>query len=71
MISAAQGRGRYAVLLAACAAEAHRRGLSRLIISTQVHNVRVQRAWARLGLRPFAAIETVHAVRRNLLDLSD
>jgi GNAT superfamily N-acetyltransferase len=69
MVTAAQGRGQYSVLLAACAAEAHRRGLSRLIISTQVHNVRVQRAWVRLGLSPFAAIETVHAVRRNLLDL--
>lgn len=67
LVSAAQGRGRYAVLLAECALEARRRGLSRLIISTQVHNVRVQRAWARLGLLPFAAVETVHAVRPSML----
>jgi hypothetical protein len=33
-----------------------------------VHNVRVQRAWARFGLRPFAAVETVHLVDRALLD---
>jgi hypothetical protein len=26
----------------------------------------VQRAWARLGLRPFACVETVHAVRAGL-----
>lgn len=67
LVSVAQGRGSYAVLLAACAGEARRRELERLIISTQVHNVRVQRAWARLGLRPFAAIETLHAVRAGLL----
>jgi GNAT superfamily N-acetyltransferase len=67
LVSAAQGRGSYAVLLTACADEARQRGLSRLIISTQVHIVRVQRAWARLGLRPFAAVETVHAVRAGRL----
>ena len=67
VVSAAQGGGMYAVLLAGCALEARRRGLQRLIISTQVHNIRVQRAWARLGLHPFAAVETVHAVRAGLL----
>jgi hypothetical protein len=66
LVRAAQGRGWYALLLVGCAAEARRRDLSRLIISTQVHNVRVQRAWARLGLLPFAAVETVHAVRAGL-----
>jgi GNAT superfamily N-acetyltransferase len=66
LVGAAQGRGWYALLLGGCATEARRRGLSRLIISTQVHNVRVQRAWARLGLRPFACVETVHAVRAGL-----
>jgi hypothetical protein len=66
LVSAAQGRGRYATLLAACAREARVRDVARLIISTQAHNVRVQRAWARAGLRPFAAIETVHAISRAL-----
>jgi hypothetical protein len=66
LVGSAQGRGRYGTLIVGCAAEARRRGLSRLIISTQVHNVRVQRAWARLGLRPFACVETVHAVRAGL-----
>jgi len=67
LVPKAQGRGSYAVLLEGCAAEARRRGLARLIISTQVHNVRVQRAWARFGLRPFTAVETVHAVRPGRL----
>jgi hypothetical protein len=66
LVCTAQGRGRYAALLVGCAAEARRRGLSRLIISTQVHNVRVQRAWTRVGLLPFACVETVHAVRAGM-----
>lgn len=65
--TAVQGQGLYATLLAGVAEEAERRGAGRLVISTQSHNIRVQRAWARLGLRPFAAIETVHVVRRGLL----
>ncbi|MPZ94223.1 MAG: hypothetical protein GEU96_04735 [Propionibacteriales bacterium] len=67
LVSEYQGGGRYGVLLAACADEATRRGRDRLVISTQVANVRVQRAWANAGLRPFAAVETVHAVRPGLL----
>lgn len=65
--TAAQGRGRYGTLLGGVALEAQARGRHEMVISTQSHNVRVQRAWARLGLRPFAAVETVHAVRPGLL----
>ena len=64
----AQGQGWYGTLLAACADVALARGLVRLVISTQVHNIRVQRAGARAGLRPFAAIETVHLVAPALLN---
>lgn len=60
-----QGRGLYAHLLRACAEEARRRGSRRLLISTQVQNVRVQRAWARAGLVPFAALSTAHASLRS------
>ena len=67
LVPAAQGRRLYASLLQACEVVAAARGASRLVISTQVHNVRVQRAWAREGLRPFAAVETVHLIDRDLL----
>lgn len=67
IIGAAQGRGLYGHLLAGVGAEAVRRGCSRVIISTQVHNVRVQRAWVRAGFKPYAAVTTVHAMRPGLL----
>jgi ribosomal protein S18 acetylase RimI-like enzyme len=67
LVPAAQGRGLYGSLLDGCARVAAARGARRMVISTQVHNVRVQRAWARHGLRPFAAIETVHLINRELL----
>ena len=70
LVRMAQGRGHYAVLLSACAELARAHGTDRLIISTQVHNTRVQRAWAKAGLRPFAVVETVHAVRRGLIPSS-
>ncbi|WP_426562362.1 N-acetyltransferase [Angustibacter sp. McL0619] len=68
LVPAAQGQRGYGHLLAGCADLAGARGLPDTIISTQTHNVRVQRAWARAGLRPFGAVETVHCVRRGLLD---
>jgi ribosomal protein S18 acetylase RimI-like enzyme len=67
LLPTAQGRGLYAHLLAGCATHARHRGLARLIISTQAHNVRVQRAWARAGLLPFGAVETVHCLHPGLL----
>jgi GNAT superfamily N-acetyltransferase len=67
LVPAAQGKGLYGSLLDACESVAAARGAPRLVISTQIHNVRVQRAWARHGLRPFAAIETVHLIDRDLL----
>ena len=59
-----QGQGWYRHLLAGVGDQARARGCSRVIISTQVHNIRVQRAWARSGFRPFGAVTTVHAMRR-------
>ena len=63
LVPGAQGRGDYAHLLRAVGAEALRRDRARVVISTQAHNVRVQRAWARLGFRPFAAVTTAHAIK--------
>jgi hypothetical protein len=67
LVPAAQGKRLYGALLDACERVAASCGSERMVISTQVHNVRVQRAWARHGLRPFAAIETVHLIDRELL----
>lgn len=67
LVPTAQGKRLYGSLLDACERVAAARGASRLVISTQVHNVRVQRAWARYGLRPFAATETVHLIDHDLL----
>jgi RimJ/RimL family protein N-acetyltransferase len=67
MVSRAQGRGLYGHLLAAVEDLAAELGARRLVISTQTHNAKVQRAWARYGLEPFAAYETAHVVRRGLL----
>jgi GNAT superfamily N-acetyltransferase len=55
-----QGRGIYAALLEGCRQDARRHGAERLVISTQSHNTRVQRAWARAGWLPIDAFETVH-----------
>jgi RimJ/RimL family protein N-acetyltransferase len=67
LVPTAQGRGLYGDLLLAVERTARAAGRERLVISTQVQNVRVQRAWARFGMRPFAAVETVHLVRPELL----
>ncbi|GAA6527573.1 GNAT family N-acetyltransferase [Intrasporangium sp. DVR] len=63
IVSEHQSKGWYSHLFAAVDRAATHRSCARVIISTQAHNVRVQRAWARLGLRPFAAVTTAHAMR--------
>lgn len=63
MTGASQGQGWYRVLLSGIGQEALRRGLETVIISTQVSNIRVQRAWVRAGMKPFAAVTTLHVMR--------
>ncbi len=65
IVSEHQSKGWYRHLFEAVDRVAMARACERVIISTQAHNVRVQRAWARLGLRPFAAITTVHAMKHR------
>lgn len=67
LVPSAQGKGWYGHLLAAVQREAVRRGADRVVISTQGHNVHVQRAWSRAGFLPFSSIETLHSVRSDLL----
>lgn len=55
-------QGHYGTLLRAVEAHAVELGIDRLLISTQIHNYAVQRAWARYGMQPVAAIQTFHVV---------
>jgi hypothetical protein len=63
LVPTARGRGMYSTLLGHVARRTAALAIPRMIISTQASNVRVQRAWVRAGLRPFATVATVHAVR--------
>ena len=57
-----QGKGLYLRLIRGLLAAAADAGQERVIISTQSHNIPVQRAWAKLGFAPVSAIDTVHLV---------
>jgi GNAT superfamily N-acetyltransferase len=61
--SAEQGRGIYAYLFGAVVQSAKERGMKSIVISTQSHNINVQRAWASIGLKPMASIDTTHFLR--------
>ncbi|MFT4285223.1 MAG: GNAT family N-acetyltransferase [Protaetiibacter sp.] len=67
IISSAQRRGHYRRLISGVV-EAARRADVRLVISTQSHNIAVQRAWAAEGFRPLRSVDTAHLVRRVALD---
>jgi RimJ/RimL family protein N-acetyltransferase len=56
----ARGRGAYRAMLHAMLSEFARMQLWRFEISTQVHNIAVQRVWTSLGLRVRRAANTVH-----------
>lgn len=60
---ARQGSGHYRELWGIIRQVARLSGAARLVISTQASNVRVQRAWARLGLVPLASFDTYHVSR--------
>ncbi|MER6947320.1 GNAT family N-acetyltransferase [Nonomuraea sp. NPDC000554] len=62
-----QGRGLYAHLLKAVEDRTLTRGSADVVISTQGHNTRVQRAWARYGFEPTQTVLTVHLIRSALL----
>ncbi|MCD9098589.1 GNAT family N-acetyltransferase [Luteimonas fraxinea] len=55
-----QGAGVYRGGLSSIMRDASDRGVDRLLISTQVWNYRVQKAWAACGLRLFRAYDTYH-----------
>ncbi|WP_327590610.1 GNAT family N-acetyltransferase [Nonomuraea sp. NBC_00507] len=67
VVTNAQGRGLYAYLLKAVEDHALACGTEEVVISTQGHNTRVQKAWTRYGFVPVEAFLTVHLIRRRLL----
>jgi hypothetical protein len=67
LVPGARGRGWYEHLLGSCVERTKQIDASRLVISTQVTNAGVQRAWARMGLLPFGSVETAHLLRPGLL----
>ncbi|WP_214412860.1 GNAT family N-acetyltransferase [Sphaerisporangium fuscum] len=66
VVPQAQGGGLYAHLLRGVEERTLARGAREVLISTQGHNVRVQRAWARYGFEPVEAVLTVHLIRPRL-----
>jgi GNAT superfamily N-acetyltransferase len=68
MRTSAQRRGLYPVLLHAVMERAVALGHGGLRISTQSHNAKVMRVWARMGFVPVGAVATQHLVRVELLD---
>ena len=60
-----RGQGEYAALVALLLAHYGGMDIPRLVISTQDHNVGVQRQWARAGLLPLGAVATVHVMPRT------
>lgn len=61
-------RGHYETLLRALSAQAFADGQTAVTISTQSHNIAAMRTWVKLGWRPELTLETVHLVRRSLLE---
>jgi acyl dehydratase len=62
------GRGIYGDLVTLTQHEAVSRGCTRMIVSTQIQNLAVQRAWVRRGFRLSRSLNTVHL---NLLMSDD
>lgn len=66
VVPEARGRGVYAHLLRAVEERVLDRAAPEIVISTQGHNTRVQRAWARYGFEPARTVLTVHLIRSPL-----
>ena len=68
MVAGVQGHGHYSALMVALADVAEAHGATGLQISTQSTNVRVMRAWARMGFVPCSTVATFHLTRSSLLN---
>ena len=56
----AQGRGIYADLILAGIEWCRARGMARMVVSTQVTNLAVQKVWVRQGFEPTGSYYTLH-----------
>ena len=65
--SSFQGRGLYAHLIGEFWNSIETQPTSRLVISTQVENLRVQSAWKKMNLTKEFGVHTTHIVRSSLL----
>jgi ribosomal protein S18 acetylase RimI-like enzyme len=66
--SSFQGRGLYAHLIGEFWKSIQTQPTSRLVISTQVENLKVQSAWKKLKFTKEFGVHTTHIVRRTLLN---
>lgn len=54
------GKGLYTAFATACAHWGRQRGVDTIVISTQITNLAVQNVWAKLGLKPYKHVYTLH-----------
>jgi len=65
-----RGQGEYQRVMKMVGARAQAASKEAVVISTQAANVAVMRSWCRLGFLPIITLNTVHVVRRNIVDVA-
>lgn len=65
MLSSAQRRGLYSKLMSGLLDSASDAQAERVVISTQSHNIAVQRAWSKMGFVPISSVDTVHLLAES------
>jgi GNAT superfamily N-acetyltransferase len=60
VLSSAQGQGIYRDFIIRCMEWFYQRGGKRMVVSTQITNIAVQKVWAKLGFEPSHAYYTFH-----------
>lgn len=68
VVPGARGRGAYTTFIVAIAEALACMGIGRVVISTQDHNVAVQRLWCRVGFEPVVGVTIVHAMTPSYVD---
>lgn len=71
VLPAYRRQGLYQQMMRMVIDRAASQGKTSVAISTQAANVRVMRAWCRVGFMPVIALNTLHAVRRDRFPFAD